>query len=432
MSFESRVQEMLERNAEAVRPAADPMGRATKRLRKAQRQRAGGIAALLVLAAVGSAVAWNAFSNKKDVGFINPGPNATSTPTPAGAPTSHAVLGAEFASKKVAAALTDVGFVITTDGGGRWVSLGFGSPWAGDFTLAGNQLVAAFEDGDSIKIARHPLNACDQRCTTIQDLGAGPPAPDGGSGPDARNRYQGEWLSFVSPTHGWLNVGISQTELASTAELYETTDAGKTWHLIAQPMVGEIHFTDDRTGFLRGSLAGSAEGDRLLRTTDAGRTWSDITPRTQPGCNRNDAGLPLPHFFDARNGVYLTQLACNGLEYNDVAVLATGDGGNTWSRRGAVRLPDPTEPGTFVVVDRNTFLIQQGRKILESTDGGRTFAVTVPNNDAIPGPIDFLDPGFGWTIVVRGDCSSKACSDPPHLYVTFDGGRSLRAINVFF
>jgi hypothetical protein len=432
MSFENRVQEMLERNAEAVRPAADPIGRATKRLHKAQRRRAGGIAALLVLAAVGSAVAWNAFNDRKDVGIINPGPGATSTPTVAGERTSHEVIGAEFTSKKVSVALTDAGFAITTDGGGRWVPLGFGSPWAGDFKLAGDQLIVAFEEGESIKIAHHPLNGCDQRCTTIQDLGAGPPAPDGGSGPEARARYQGEWLSFVSPEHGWLNVGISQTTLASEAELYETTDAGQTWHLVSRPMVGPIQFTDDTTGFLKGSLASTSDGDRLFRTTDAGRTWKDISPATPSGCYRNEAGLPLPHFFDSQNGVFLSRLSCGGLSYNQIAVMATTDGGNTWTSRGSLQPKAGAEFGDLIVIDSKTFLVQQGKAILESTDGGRTFKTSVPDAGVLLVDMKFLDPGLGWTTVIRGDCFSKGCSDPRHLYVTFDRGRSLRAIDVFF
>jgi hypothetical protein len=75
--------------------------------------------------------------------------------------------------------------------------------------------------------------------------------------------------------------------------------------------------------------------------------------------------------------------------------------------------------------------VQNDRTVFESTDGGRSFRA-VAELDVIAFGFSFLDPGFGWTTVVRGDCTAKDCSDPPRLYVTFDRGRSLRAIDVFF
>lgn len=423
MSLERKLQETMERNAEAVRPGPDPLGRATARLRTAQRRRATGAAIALVLLAAGSALAFTRIRTEDGQVLTPPAPSTSPTQTGGGVPSSHEAIAVEFATKRIAAAVTEAGIALTLDAGATWKHLGFATPWSGDLAFAGDNLVVAMESDGAIRIIRHPLADCTEPCSSVRFLQAGRPGRDG---------YQGLWLSFVNAEHGWLNVGISLSEMDSVAELYETTDGGATWELVTRPRVGGIVFTDDRTGFLSGGFAGSSENAALFRTTDAGRTWQDITPAAPAGCNRNEAGLPLPHFFDSRNGVFLSSLACGGFDFNRSEIMVTADGGSTWSRRGSLELPHPNEPGNLVVADANTLIVTNERSLLESTDTGRSFKTSVAELDVVLTGLSFIDSGFGWATVVRGDCLAKPCSDPPRLYVTFDRGRSLRAIDIFF
>lgn len=424
MSIERRLQESMERHAEDIEPGPDPLGRATRRLRRSQRQRGVGLVAALVLVSAGCVYALTQWKGSASREPVVPAPSATGSAQPVG----HAVPFTMFASKRVGVAVTDTGLALTRDAGGSWTEIERTGPWSGDVAFSGGMLFAAFERDGRISIQRYPIEeppttTCHQPCSIGFDLTTGRPGPNG---------YQGLWLSFATPTHGWLNVGLSQTEIDSVAELYETTDGGTTWKLVSRPSVGPIVFIDDRTGYLKGSLAGSSEGDRLFRTADGGRTWRDVTPPTPAGCNRNEAGIPLPHFFDAQNGVFLSTLACGSFDYTAGEIIVTTDGGTTWARRGTLKLADPTRTAILSVADADTFVVTSGRSILESTDGGRSFKTVATHRDVIVTGFTFLDPGFGWTTVVRGDCTSKTCSDPPRLYVTFDRGRSLRAIDVFY
>lgn len=423
MSLERRLQETMERHAELVRPASDPMGRATARLRKARRQRMTGAAIALVLVAAGSAFGLTRIGTEDDRHGVTPAPSGGATPNGAAVPSSHSAIAVEFATRRIAAAVTEEGLALTLDAGATWRRLGSLTEWFGDLAFAGDNLVAAFEIDGRINVVRHPPSACEEPCSSVRFLETGKPGRDG---------YQGLWLSFADQTHGWLNVGLSLTEIDSVAELYETTDGGATWRLVSKPAVGEIVFIDDRTGYLSGGFAASSEGARLYRTTDAGRTWQDITPATPSGCNRNEAGIPLPHFFDPANGIFLSSFACGGFEFNRSEIMVTSDGGTTWVRGGTLDLPHPADPGVLAVADHQRLVLQNGSTIMESTDGGKSFEVTVPETDVVVFGLSFVDPGFGWTTVIRGDCASKSCSDPPRLYVTFDRGRSLRAIDVFY
>jgi hypothetical protein len=423
MSLERKLQETIERNADVLRPGSDPLGRATARLRKAQRRRAAGAAIALVLVAAGSALAVTHIRGDDDGHVVTPAPSGSATPTGSTIPSSHEAIAVEFATKRIAAAVTEEGLALTLDAGATWRHLGLLKEWSGDLAFAGDNLVVAFEADRMISIARRPLADCTEPCSSVRFLQAGWPGRDG---------YQGLWLSFVNAEHGWLNVGISMSEIDSVAELYETTDGGATWKLVSKPRVGAITFTDDRTGFLSGGFAASSENDGLFRTTDAGKTWQEITPATPAGCNRNEAGQPLPHFFDSQNGIFLSSFACGGFEFNRSEIMVTADGGSTWSRRGSLKLPHPEDSGVLAVADPTTLVVTNGKSILESTDGGRTFKTSVAEVDVMVFGLSFLNPSFGWATVVRGDCATKTCSDPPRLYVTFDRGRSLRAIDVFY
>src|SRR5207247_1149852 len=98
----------------------------------------------------------------------------------------------------------------------------------------------------------------------------------------------GEWayVSFVTPTAGWLLQGSAPATSMSAKWLYRTDDGGVSWRMVARsprqsdapdpaifdslPWSGHVkgvHFFDDQHGWI-----GLSRGS-LLATDDGGRTW---------------------------------------------------------------------------------------------------------------------------------------------------------------
>jgi hypothetical protein len=84
-----------------------------------------------------------------------------------------------------------------------------------------------------------------------------------------------EWataaLTFVDPLHGWLELPRALNTSYSEAVLYRTIDGGTTWTLeTAPPVAGPLTFTSTTQGWTSGGVGANI---RLYQTTDAGTSW---------------------------------------------------------------------------------------------------------------------------------------------------------------
>ena len=196
--------------------------------------------------------------------------------------------------------------------------------------------------------------------------------------------FQG-WLSavaFADPTHGWA-VGVDGTVLA-------TAEGGDTWSTQVAGGSGSfaaVAATDTTHAWAAGGSEG-AQG-RVMATTD-GTTWiaQDIG-----SCDRL-LGLA---FQDARHG---WAVGLGG------TIIATSDGGQTWSRQRPPRLVDATFTAVRFVDDEVGWVagylgagLGSRQVLLATSDGGAHWAVrSLGDAGTRFQGIAFLDAHRGWAI----------------------------------
>ena len=212
----------------------------------------------------------------------------------------------------------------------------------------------------------------------------------------------GQWTSLKSSTKHVLSALARSGEIGMAVGSYGTivaaSDGGKTWTLPSpekERSLETISFANAELGMAAGREESTSW---LLWTQDGGRTWT--RPKSNPAryfwgsCFVNarmafvlgsegtvyrssDAGVT---WDQAKTGVdlYLSKLAFaderTGIAVGYSAIVATEDGGKTWTRRAI-----PPKVGDFVssdvaCADKNRWLVVgYTGVIMASEDGGRTW-----------------------------------------------------------
>ncbi len=182
--------------------------------------------------------------------------------------------------------------------------------------------------------------------------------------------------------------------------------------------------------------AGSRCDDVILATVDGGRTWSIVRSVYSTGVTGYTFhGL---QFIDARRGWTVQYLdSCSSPCQADL--LATEDGGATWTVRSsaapgrvfdAVRFVDATW-GWAVETDWWTYFGASGRatRLLATADGGRTWT---PQLDGVGVyGITALDRSHAWAIAREIGCGPGCPIPPTQLYKTTDGEHWSKVIDNF-
>jgi photosystem II stability/assembly factor-like uncharacterized protein len=226
-------------------------------------------------------------------------------------------------------------------------------------------------------------------------------------------------ISAVSATVAWAS-GASGTVL-------RTTDGGRTWQRLTVPGAEALDFRDieamdERVAWVLS--IGPGEASRIYKTVDAGATWQLQFQNTDPG-----VFLDAMEFWDDTHGVALSDSVDGRF-----VILMTGDGGATWMRVPADRLP-PSLPGegAFAASGTNIFLGGQDQiwiglgsgRVLRSPDKGRTWTIVRTPVAAASAAgvfsIAFRSPLRG--VVVGGDYQ-KETDAVDNAAVTTDGGAS--------
>lgn len=328
------------------------------------------------------------------------------------------------------------GAMRTTDGGAHWAnvkppSVPNRSSGYSEFFLDATHAWVAQAAGSS--------SACSDHIATFRTADGGqtwqqaPAIPVAIADPSERIWMGGgRWLDFVDADNGWLLVGTGTFDgPRSVGPLYRTSDGGLHWTMVSRKpewptnpgcQAGPgISFSSRTTGWLPLRQCANGELDTALTflvTRDGGQTWA---PQVFARCSPCYFGLytgPLPDFIDGTHGFLLI----SGIQGHLSALVATSDGGETWSSR---MLPfDGATEGilnaTFIDPSQGWVLLASnttGRVRIEVTsDGGNSWkdvGATLPTSyQAGYGRLDFVDAmnGFFGTIA--------------DLYATADGGRT--------
>lgn len=224
-------------------------------------------------------------------------------------------------------------------------------------------------------------------------------------------------VSAVSERVAWAS--------GSAGTVLRTLDGGTTWTTIPVPGAEQLDFRDidaisDRVA--HALSIGPGEASRIYKTVDGGARWSLQFANADP-----KVFLDAMAFWDESRGIAFSDSVDGQL-----VIFETRDGGQTWTRIPQDRLP-PALPGEGAFAASGTNVATFGRdhvwigtgasRVLRSTDGGRTWSVSVAPlaTSASAGifSIAFRDALHG--VIVGGDYQ-KETEAVDNVAITRDGG----------
>lgn len=224
-------------------------------------------------------------------------------------------------------------------------------------------------------------------------------------------------ISAVSAAVAWAS--------GANGALLRTVNGGESWTKLAAPAGAEkLDFRDidafsDRVAYALS--IGSGETSRIYKTMDAGMTWALQFANRDP-----KVFLDAMAFRDAERG-----FAFSDSVDGQFVILATANGGASWERIPADRLP-PALPGegafaasgtNVAVIDANVWIGTTASRVLCSTDSGRSWSIAQTPIDTGNATgifsVAFRDAQHG--VVVGGNYAQESQAGNNAAY-TSDGG----------
>ena len=242
-----------------------------------------------------------------------------------------------------------------------------------------------------------------------------------------RDSLHGEAFDIIGPAFDPAT-GLAGPSTAAewTCERFSTSDGGATWSAPRpMPCLPEIRFADSLLGY-----AFDWSGSPALHVTvDGGQTW---TTGTMPPNARPNVGMLLVR----RSGATLQALVdwrADGTGMS--AILASDDGGRTWTLAGTPFSDVPTIDGygmglglpMALIDEHNLFTAtwsydDNAARLFESNDAGLTWKqVTYTGLTGEIKDFDFLNASNGWA-------STHTVNTVASLWATTDGGATWKLI----
>lgn len=247
-------------------------------------------------------------------------------------------------------------------------------------------------------------------------------------------------ISFINPREGWLMTTLRAGMGIEENEVYRSTDGGDNWLRVARATTDDnssgltitgpkiaVTFLDSVTGWITGLKRG---GDwlNLHVTRDGGYTWrQQNVPLPREVMPHWDAWPEPPKFFTAQDGILpiLYSLANDSgqIAGRVVVFYTTHDGGTTWKHTAPVRV-NVKDQAYQTVADMNHAWVLNGDVLHATSDGGRQWT-KMPPNPLLADVIqlDFISPKVGWAVRNRAFYAGGTPTFP-FLLKTLDGGRT--------
>ena len=245
-------------------------------------------------------------------------------------------------------------------------------------------------------------------------------------------------ISFIDAQYGWLLASLGAGAGSEGVQVFRTTDGGAHWVSVSLsagvtatpgslPLGGlksGLAFRDASTGWATGVVYGPPGFTWLYITHDGGHTWSH-QPLALPAAYRQ--GMPAanpPRFDTPLVGILpLTLFGTGGQPAADFYM--TRDGGRTWASGTPLPYTSGNTGFSWDFVGADHGWAAWGRKLHYTTDGGRHWAVIVPNVSlANVTELDFVGAHTGWALgsITHGAVTSA------FLLATVDAGRTWNTV----
>ncbi len=233
------------------------------------------------------------------------------------------------------------------------------------------------------------------------------------------------WVDFVDERAGWLAVRLASSANFSRGLLFATADGGQTWQPRALPTGDRVRFVDPLTGW----TAGGPGGGELHVTRDGGRTWSLVEGPFE-GIDPGEAVFQgVPAFTGELDGVLPITVASEARPR--VHLYTTRDQGQTWTLARSLPLADvPGTAAPVAIADAATwFVVDPAADTAYVTGPG----AEPPAALAWPGGIlelEFESARTGWIRTASGSCTGDKrsgtfeCDETRRVLQTSDGGRT--------
>lgn len=215
-------------------------------------------------------------------------------------------------------------------------------------------------------------------------------------------------LSQMSP--GQLRFLNSSTGFFSSDKgIWKTTEGGNTWHLISRGAFSDLHFFDNKSGWMYFLIDRSDRSyAQAHRTFDGGETWKPCGPVMErdmsdiTAASENFDYWPHKAYFLSREiGWAIATMAVKRNKTD--GVLYTTDGGCNWkllweNKNGPI---DPDESFSDIqFIDQEHGWLAGGYYggVYATSDGGQTWHVTARANVPLVEEIHFRNLEEGWLI----------------------------------
>jgi photosystem II stability/assembly factor-like uncharacterized protein len=186
-------------------------------------------------------------------------------------------------------------------------------------------------------------------------------------------------VNFVDAQHGWA-VGSTGCAANETAIILATSDGGATWAIQQSSSrdgyggLYSVSFVDPLHGWAVGGAGGEQNGSPvLIGTSDGGATWSNESP---PAVATNSF-LDSVRFIDAGHGWAVGTRNRGYVGNNPVyvpVILATSDGGHTWLAQDAGSAGTTGGLGSVAFIDAaNGWAVGASGAIVATANGGATW-----------------------------------------------------------
>lgn len=201
-------------------------------------------------------------------------------------------------------------------------------------------------------------------------------------------------ISFIDAQRGW---AISKD---AQAQVWRTTDGGRTWIAIAKMRVDELDtnfLSSVQMKFVDASHGWIIETFSIWRTEDGGISWKkgDITSRSEV------KGQPVRgSFVNAWMG---------WIHSSEGEVFRTKDGGKTWHVSMVAADVDLTD--IIFIDERNGWLSGTNGKLYCTINGGETWQpLSVASNNTVISSVHFVSKKEGWAVgyIQQADTAPRA------------------------